>query len=76
MVLFISVTSELHNHEDETFHSYCPACILSNHPAITTDIVSHHVILYQQISETVVSPKIWHNSFFFPQIKPRAPPFN
>jgi hypothetical protein len=76
MVLFISVTSELHNHEDGSNHSDCPACILISHPVITTEIVSLHSIPYQKNSVPVISPEIRYNSFFFPQINPRAPPLN
>lgn len=76
MVLFISVTSELHNHEDRVFHSDCPACVLVNHSAIITEIISHHPIQNQQDSEPVLSPIIRYNLFFFPQINPRAPPLN
>ncbi|HEX2955409.1 MAG TPA: hypothetical protein VHO70_01185 [Chitinispirillaceae bacterium] len=76
MVFFISVTSELHNHEDESHHSDCPACVQINHPAITTEIISHSPIRYQQNLKLAVSPVIQYFSFFFPQINPRAPPLS
>lgn len=63
-----------HEHEDESFHSDCSACLLGNQCAVVNDPITSEVVSKIIIENVKLHEQVKTSSFFYCNNSPRSPP--